>query len=151
MKNKIYTLITIVCLCILTSCKKEEAKSFEYNQDEILGTWKISEVFTDLKVSASDTVQLDAPQFIVVGSTIYKDIENFYLTLNTGKEFSSHGYMKDQTGSYKTYSNIIELRPDRLLENEEFGMFMIHSLSNNTAEVTMSLDGKSDLLIRVRK
>ena len=54
MKTKILTLIAILAMFALSSCKKEENKDFDYQIEQIHGTWQATEIYI------SDTTQIDS-------------------------------------------------------------------------------------------
>lgn len=129
--NTIRSMKKFLLLCVaiasvaFVGCSDDDEPNFKYG-DAIYGTWDI----THLK--QKDGSWLD------ITSSIF-DQFHASATFNSDGTYYGSGYFGNGSGTYKAKGTTIIC----YIENTEYARYNIHSLSDNVAEMTMTMDGDS--------
>lgn len=133
MKTKILTLMALFCVVAFTSCSKDE-ETFDYSMSTLYGTWEGSEIKS-------------GDNWIDITSWIYSKYQ-FGIVFYDDGTYYGYGYFGTGSGTYKAIDNKIITYVDGV----QYIVYTIKSLTNSTAELTMSMDGSDSTIdIRVEK
>ena len=118
-------------LCV-TSCSKDDDDDFAYPMEQLYGRWKA----TELKVEGRwyDVTRYPYTRF-GMNITFYKD-----------GTFYGSGYLGNGSGTYKVSGKTITT----YVSGKEYAVYTVNSLSYNTADLTLKMDGET-LQMRAEK
>ena len=134
--QKIINAITgflVACLA-LVSCVNTDTWDFDYPQSTLCGgTW------------SGQAAKIDGKWLDITGSA-YKDLQ-FTISFSTDGTYYGTGYFGNGSGMYEAHGNTIKT----YVGGELFYTYIVHSMSGDTAEITMKGSGQSTIDFRVKK
>lgn len=134
MKKVLLSVLLIASIITLTSCSKDDEADFNYPMETLYGTWK----GTDIKVDGS---------WIDVTSWLYSKFA-FSITFHSDGTYSGKGYFGNGSGTYTAKGKTIIT----YVNGKEYLRYEVKSLSNNIAELSMTVDGSGETLeVKVKK
>lgn len=117
-----------------TSCSKEDDPKFDYPMETLYGNWEGTGIYVD-------------GDWIDPTNWLYTKFA-FSIKFNSDGTYSGKGYFGNGSGTYKAEGNVIYTYVD----GKEYAKYTVKSLSNNKAELTMSMEGSNETLdLRVEK
>lgn len=132
--KKILFLLAMLPMFVLTSCSKDDEADFNYPMETLYGTWEGTGINVDGK-------------WIDPTDWLYTKFA-FSIKFNADGTYSGKGYFGNGSGTYKAEGNMIYT----YVSGEEYARYKVKSLSNNEAELVMSVEGSSETLeLRVQK
>lgn len=134
MKSKLL-LLALVITTILSSCNKDDDKDkFNYPLETLHGIWEGTEIFLE-----SDSKWIDITKYPYTKFA-------FSIRFKSDGTYYGEGYFGDGGGTYKAIDNTIYT----YIDGEQYAEYLIKSLTNNNAELTMTM-GTSSIKIRAKK
>lgn len=133
--KKIFSLMLLcaACVCVFSSCSKEE-ENFDYPMEVLYGTWE----GTEMKVK---------DKWIDLTNIFYSQFA-FSITFYSDGTYTGKGYFGNGNGTYKAEGDKIYTYVD----GEEYFVYKIKSLKDNKAELLMGVTGSDDWIeIKVEK
>lgn len=132
MKKSLFLMMLFALSMIsLSSCSKDEDK-FDYPMETIYGTWNGTDVLIDGKWR--DITNYPYTQFA------------FSIKFNSDGSYYGSGYFGNGSGTYKAEGNTITT----YIDGKEYARYIVKTLSNNKAELTMFM-GDDSMDIKVEK
>lgn len=133
-KAFLLSVLLIGIIITSTSCSKDDDPKFDYPMETLYGNWEGTGIYVD-----GDWIDL----------TNYLWYEyRFSIKFNSDGTYSGKGYFGNGSGTYKAEGNMIYT----YIDGKEYARYKVKSLSNNKAELTMSMEGSSETLeLRVQK
>ena len=122
--KKVLLLFAAVAAVAFMGCSDDNDTQFKYG-DAIYGTWDITHIKNDGK-------------WLDITSSIFSQF-HASATFNPDGTYSGHGYFGNGSGTYKAMDNAIIC----YVGKEEYARYIIHNLTNDTAEMTMKMGGSS--------
>lgn len=123
--KKILLLFAAVAAVAFTGCSKDDENSFKYGMDAIYGKWTSTAIKSD-----GNWIDVSDPLFAKYRVSA---------TFNSDGTYYGEGALGTGSGTYKAKGDTITTYVD----GKEYGRYKIHSLSNNLAEMTITIDGES--------
>lgn len=115
----------------LSSCVKND--KFDYPMKTLHGIWDSTEILTD-------------NGWLDITSDIYAKFQ-FSIRFNSDGTYYGSGAFGNGSGTYKAIGNTIIT----YIDGEEYARYIIKSLTDNKAELTMDMGGTSTIDVRVTK
>lgn len=132
--KKILFLLAMLPMFVFTSCSKDDDPKFDYPMETLYGTWEGTGINVDGK-------------WIDPTDWLYTKFA-FSIKFNSDGTYSGKGYFGNGSGTYKAEGNMIYT----YISGKEYARYTVKSLSNNKAELIMSVEGSSETLeLRVQK
>lgn len=134
MKKVLLSVLLIASIITFTSCSKDDEPKFGYPMESLYGTWE----GTGINVNGN---------WIDLTSFLWYEYR-FTIKFNSDGSYYGSGYFGNGGGTYKAEGNVVST----YIDGEEYAKYTIKSLSNNKAELTMSMNGSSETVeLRVQK
>lgn len=116
-----------------SSCSKEEEETkFNYPMETLYGTWEA----THIKTSSSWSSLSLLPSRYQFSATFYND-----------GRFYGRGYFGTGWGTYNASGNTITT----FVDGKEYYIYEVHSLTNNTAHVSMGPRSEEKIEVKFKK
>lgn len=133
-RSFLLSMMLIASIITFTSCSKDDAADFDYPMETLYGTWEGTGINVD-------------GEWIDPTNWLYTKFA-FSIKFNSDGTYSGKGYFGNGSGTYNAESNMIYTYVD----GKEYAKYTVKSLSNDKAELTMSVEGSNETLdLRVKK
>lgn len=124
MKRILLLFAAVVCVAFVGCSKDDGNDGFKYG-DAIYGTWDVTHVKSD-----GSWIDITSPLFSKYQASA---------TFNADGTYSGSGYFGTGSGTYKASGNTIVC----YISGSEYARYDVRSLSDNVAEMTMTMAGSS--------
>lgn len=127
------TLLFTAMFLTFSSCSKDD-DDFDYPMDTLYGTWE--SISINIDGSWTDITEYPFTKFA------------FSIKFNSDGTYTGKGYFGNGSGTYTTKGKTIITYVD----GKEYLRYDIKSLTNNVAELSMTVEGSGEsLIVKVRK
>lgn len=131
--KKIIYLMALIPILALTSCSKDD-DDFDYPMETLYGIWE--GIGINIDGSWTDITEYPFTKFA------------FSIKFNSDGTYTGRGYFGNGSGTYIAKGKTIIT----YINGEEYLRYEIQSLLNNVAELSMTVDGSSEVIfIKVKK
>ena len=127
-----FLLVSLLSVCVLTSCSKDDDDSFAYPLEQLYGKWKATSVYSD--GTWYDVTRFPYTKF------------GMDITFYEGGKFYGSGYLGNGSGTYTLKGKTITT----YINGKEYIVYTVTSLTGTQADLTMSQGGES-LRIKAEK
>jgi hypothetical protein len=137
MKTRI--LVTLCLVALITGCSKGDERTFDYDIDLLIGTWRITHLESDAR---------DGTYFSVIDEPYASVFEPTYATFNSNGTYTGKGYFGNGSGTYIAAGKTITT----YVGEEEYLKYDVLSLSGTDAELRMyESGGNNSIRIKCQK